>query len=344
MTRPGRKWKTTRFLIALAVAGILIASNPLAARANSDSDCDARPQPTVQCVETGEAWVVSTRCVPSSCPADIGPGQLSYRVSRGACPNWVQADSKSFFESVKDNEPVVVFIHGNRTDSCDAIGEGWPVYRRLQDESGGRPFRFVIWSWPADQVRGGPRKDALVKAARSDTQGFYLAAWLDRLPAETPVTLIGYSFGARVIGGALHLAEGGTLLGRTKESVSPNRNRRPMRVMLVAAALDCEWLSPGSRNGLAAQAVEQMLITRNCCDRVLRLYPRMRRCDSSSALGFAGPASPGQLAGSGLALETVPVESQVGREHSWLNYFRSHALRSRLAWYAFLQEETTVTN
>ncbi len=213
----------------------------------------------------------------------------------------------------------------------------WPSFSQARPST--RPIATPtrsIWSWPADQIRGGPRKDAQVKAARSDAQSFYLAAWLERLAPEIPVTLIGYSFGARVIGGALHLAEGGTLLGMKRDVATPSATKRPLRVMLVAAAADSEWLLPGNRHGLAGRQIDQMMVTRNCCDRVLRFYPRMRPNDSSSALGFAGPTSPGRLAESGLNFETVPVESQVGREHLWHTYLRSSAVRSRLAWYSFL--------
>jgi pimeloyl-ACP methyl ester carboxylesterase len=339
MTRLDCEWRTVAFPIAFVLLLVSAAGAEPSRVANHE-----QIQRTSAAGQTAEAWIVSTRRVPVSCPTDVGPERFSYRVSGSACAEWEQADAKSFFGNTDASEPVIVFIHGNRTDSLAAVREGWPVYQRLLSESAGQSFRFVIWSWPAERIRGGPRKDALVKAARSDTQSFYLAAWLDRLPTQTPVALIGYSFGARVIGGALHLSEGGTLLGRAHVSAMPDQTRRPMRVMLVAAALDCEWLLPGSRNGLAGQAVEQMLITRNTCDRVLRFYPRMRRCDSSNALGFAGPASPGRLVESGLSLETVPVECQVGSDHDWLNYLRSHTLRSRLAWYAFLPQAPSSAN
>lgn len=331
-------WKTGRFFFVFVVAGNLLLSHARAASTSSDSPGSARQDQIAPLEGTDEAWMVSTRCVSFSCPTGIGPERFSYQVSRGACAGWEQADSDAFFAGAAAEKPVIVFVHGNRAGFCDAVNDGWPVYRQLHVESGGHPFQFVIWSWPADQIRGGPRNDALVKAGRSDVQSFYLAAWLDRLPPQTPVTLIGYSFGARIIGGALHLGQGGELLGKT----SPGQDRRPVRVMLIAAALDCEWLSPGSRNGQAVGAIEQMFITRNCCDPVLRLYPRMRRCDSSSALGFTGPASSARLAQPGAALETVGVESQVGRDHSWHSYLRSHAVRSRLAQYAFLAEEEPV--
>lgn len=340
MTRLDCEWRTVTFPIVLVLLLVSTARAEPAARVVSHEQI----QPESAVGETAEAWIVSTRCVPASCPTDIEPERFSYQVLDSNCAEWNPTDAEAFFGNAVANEPVIVFIHGNRTDSHEAVREGWPVYQRLRSESGGQPFQFVIWSWPAERIRGGPRKDALVKAARSDTQSFYLAAWLDRLPTQTPVALIGYSFGARVIGGALHLAEGGTLLGRTPPPPMHDQAKRRMRVMLVAAALDCEWLLPGSRNGLASQAVEQMLVTRNTCDRVLRFYPRMRRCDSSNALGFTGPASPGRLIESGLALETVPVECQVGSDHAWMNYLRSHTLRSRFAWYAFLTQESPSDN
>ncbi len=82
--------------------------------------------------------------------------------------------------------------------------------------------------------------------------------------------------------------------------------------MLIAAALDSEWLLPGGRNGLAFHGIDELLITSNCLDPVLRLYPRMRAAIGPSALGFAGPACPRRLSDAGLRFESVRVECQVG--------------------------------
>jgi hypothetical protein len=314
-------------IVLVAAMLTLAAVGTRAEEPNVDSS--AQPGP--------EAWLVSTRGLPTSCPATLDPEQLTYRFAEGDCARWSTVAADQFFDHAATETPVVVFVHGNRTDRCDAISEGWPVFRRLRQQAAGRPFRLVIWSWPAERV-GGPRRDVLLKASRSDTQSFYLAAWLDRLPPDTPVSLIGYSFGARVIGGALHLSEGGTLLGRKHETTS-KEPRRPVRAMLVAAALDSEWLLPGGRHGEATERIGQLMVTRNCCDPVLRLYPRMRRNDRSSALGFAGPYAPQRLAETGLTLEVVPVESQVGRDHLWLSYLRSPAVQSRLSQYTFLQPD-----
>ncbi|MHB8897688.1 MAG: hypothetical protein ACYC6Y_02960 [Thermoguttaceae bacterium] len=340
MVKSNGEWASRRLLIGILVAGNLTALSGRAAGAGtSNMECGQGKPAGV-----GEAWLINTRRVSPSCPAGINPEEFSYQVSRDACLRWQHADCAAFFGSVDDRIPVIVFVHGNRSDSCDAVAEAWPVYRQLLEQAGGRPFRFVIWSWPAEKVRGGPRKDALIKADRSDTQSFFLSAWLDRLRPDTPVAMIGYSFGARVICGAIHLTEGGSLQGMAREATESGAKRRPFRVMLVGAALDSEWLLPGSRNGQAAQGIEKMLVTRNCCDRVLQLYPRMRRYDSSSAMGLAGPASPARLAATGLDFEVVPVESQVGREHSWYLYLRSSGVRSRLGWYTFLADGAAAKN
>lgn len=289
--------------------------------------------------EGADAWMVSTRSAPAACPAGFDPDRFSYQRRDEACPSWTPADAAGFFKQASDGRPIVVFVHGNRADLGKALSQGLAMFCRLRQDSPGEPFRLVIWAWPADRVCAGPRRDALLKASRSDVESYYLARWLERLPPRVPVLLVGYSFGARVIAGALHLAEGGSLAGWTLDRGDADAEPRLRRVMLVAAALDSEWLLPGGRYGLALGGVDRTMITCNCLDPVLRLYPRLRRDDHSSALGFAGPAAPRQLAEAGLRLETVRMECQVGREHDWQAYLRSPAVDSRLARYAFLAGE-----
>lgn len=252
---------------------------------------------------------------------------------------WTAARAEEFLEQSVANQPIIVFVHGNRADLGKAISQGLPMFHRLKRNGAGRPFRLVIWAWPAERVRTGPRRDAMIKAARSDIQSYYLAQWLDRLPPGAPVLLVGYSFGARVIAGALHLAEGGALAGRKLEVGEEESKPRSIRLMLIAAAMDSQWLLPGNRHGLAVRGVDRMMITCNCLDPVLRLYPRLYRRGDLSALGLAGPAGSQKLAEAGLHLETVRVECQVGREHDWQAYLRSPAVDLRLAHYAFLAGE-----
>ena len=107
--------------------------------------------------------------------------------------------------------PTLIFIHGNQITPADAKREGLAVYRRIMRYgSDGPPIRFVIFSWPSSRV-GGLLRDVRVKATRTDPAGCQLAWLLDQMPAETPVSLVGFSYGARIITAGLHILAGGHL-------------------------------------------------------------------------------------------------------------------------------------
>ncbi len=151
----------------------------------------------------------------------------------------------------------VVFLHGNRIPSCEAFTKGWSAYRQLVRCADERPVRFVIWSWPSEKV-GGPVEDARVKAARTNTHGYYLAWFVDQLNPAVPVALWGHSFGARIATGALHLLGDGTLAGRTLADRVSN-SPRTMRAALLAAAVDRDWLLPGHCHGQAIVATRRLV-------------------------------------------------------------------------------------
>ena len=93
-----------------------------------------------------------------------------------------------------------------------------------------RRIRFVIFSWPSSKVSGGLLNDVRVKAARTGPAGCQLAWLIDQMPAETPLSLVGFSFGARIITGGLHVLAGGSLGGsmqsdRARASRSPADER-----------------------------------------------------------------------------------------------------------------------
>ncbi len=88
-----------------------------------------------------------------------------------------------------------------------------------------------------------------------------------------------------MIGGALQLTAGGVLDGRTLE--------RPYaattRTVFWAAAMHHYWLAPGHRDGRAIYATDRLLNLYNCCDPILRFYPRVGGAEALSKVGM--PAS-----------------------------------------------------
>lgn len=281
-----------------------------------------------------DIWLISTRSAPWSNPVG-GEGRIVYW-HLNAEKSWEQVDLGTFLATDDPAVPTCVYIHGNRTSRSWAVREGWSVSQKLKLLAPELPLRFVIWAWPADQIRG-IRQDVQVKAYRSDVQAYYLAYLLGRINPEVRVGLVGYSFGARTITGALHLLAGGRFAGRSlPEGMAPVK-RTPVRAVLVAAAMGAHWLSPGASNGLALSLVDRLLITRNTYDPVLQYYPRMYGRGGPQALGYTGPARSLQAGAQGEKLEILPLERSVGNNHDLQGYLRARPVRSRLAWYAFLE-------
>lgn len=288
-----------------------------------------------------DVWLISTRSAPWSNPTG-GENRIVYW-HLDAEKSWEQVDLGAFLATDDPAVPTCVYIHGNRTNHSSAVREGWSVSQKLKQEAPDLPLRFVIWSWPADQI-GGIRQDVQVKAYRSDVQAYYLAYLLGRMNPEVRVGLIGYSFGARTITGALQLLAGGTFAGRALPEGTAPVTRTPVRAVLVAAAMSAHWLSPGGANGLALGSADRVLVTRNSYDPVLQYYPRMYGRGGPQALGYTGPARSSQPAEQREKVEILPVERSVGNNHALDGYLRASPVRSRLAWYAFLEPPAPEAN
>ncbi|NUQ64784.1 MAG: alpha/beta hydrolase [Pirellulales bacterium] len=281
-----------------------------------------------------QAWLISTRSLGGSCAASTAAQPAFWELT--ADNRWQRAEPEAFSAADKPGVPTVIFIHGNRVWRQEAVNRGWLVYHLIKSRSGGKPFRFVIWSWPSDEIRG-PLKDVRAKAARSDVEAYYLASVIRRIHSDVPLTLIGYSFGARSVTGAMELLAGGNVAGRRLSQLDEAPERR-VRAMLLAAAMDSHWLLPGQYHGQALDRMEQAFITVNPADRVLKHYHLMYRCSNPQALGWAGPAGRGCLGAEQAKLEMANVACNVGKEHDFFRYIHSPAVTSRLALYGFLEE------
>ena len=273
-----------------------------------------------------QAWLVDTRAV-SDCDDDPSPSFCKL-----VDCEWKEAKADDFHAAHDSTMPTVFFVHGNRADADDASTMGMVIFSQLKTIAGDRPFRLVIWSWPSDRIRGTNRRDVRVKACRSDVDGYLLARQIQQIPSNVPITLVGYSFGARVIAVASHLLAGGSLDGQVLPG-DPVANRVPLRAVLLAAALDAHWLAPGYRLDRATNLMESMLITVNSCDTVLKFYPLMYRVGGPLALGRFGPTCLGEEQEKVTLLD---VRCCVGRVHDWRRYLCCDDVLAYLPWFARL--------
>jgi hypothetical protein len=270
-----------------------------------------------------EIVVVNTRSVCSCCDPEELRNKIrveNYAVcDEAGSRKWQPSDLQSFL-AFNPAVPTVIFVHGNQITPWDAKCEGLAVYRRVMlHGSDAPPIRFVIYSWPSSKVSGGLLNDIRVKAMRTGPSGCQLAWLIDQMPAETPVSLLGFSFGARIITGGLHVLAGGSLGGSATLTEHVHPNRPPMSVILMASALHAHWLGEGQYHGLAMTQVSRMMLVNNCDDPAMKYYDYIEPGHGGpQALGLCGPT----YIGRDYARKIMNRDTSccVGAEHDLMRY------------------------
>jgi len=307
LVRPPVGWMAAAVLAIGLIAARACGADEISAKAvptvaavdESAATAPTKPQTADGCVLCNgirlqdEIQVVNTRNVCGSCePEKLRNGiqvetyairdEVGYRC-------WRKSDLESFL-SFDPSVPTIIFVHGNQITAGDAKNEGLATYRTLILQGCDAPrIRFVIYSWPSAKVSGLLR-DVRIKAARTGPESYHLAWLLDQMPAETPVSLVGFSFGARIITGSLHIVAGGTLGGSMVLAEHVHSNRAPVNVVVMAAATDAHWLAEGQHHGMALTQVNRMLLINNCDDPAMRYYDLLTPGHGGPrALGLCGP-------------------------------------------------------
>ncbi|MFK8112367.1 MAG: alpha/beta hydrolase [Rubripirellula sp.] len=300
--------------LAVANEGVNIASElalevPTHVAAPSCPDADDRQ------------WCISTRRI-SSDVCRINLEQPAFSVSRlNQCGSGVTTFD-DYASTLNDGSQVVIYVHGYRMDAKDVVGRGMSVYRSTRACRSSRPIDWVIWSWPSNK-EGRIIRDVRSKADRTDAQGLYLA-WVLRELAErsVPTTLIGYSFGGRVITGALHALAGGGLKGRRLPGAAVTGLR--IDAGLVAPAVESNWMTRHGYHGKATQNLDRLLVLYNKRDAILKRYWLIDRVRGSMALGYSGPrAFAPRSDGSKLSVTSRDCSVVVGKHHVELEYYTS---------------------
>ncbi len=288
--------------------------------------------PTFRVRPQDQIWVVSTRHLGCPYSDKQEPNWQLWRYEKG----WWQPRTAAEFYAQDSADLVTPFyIHGNRVEAGQANSDGLDVYFQLVgklDEE--PPVRFVIWSWPSSQIKG-QLKDVRAKADRSDVDAYYLGRFLAEMKPEVKVGLVGYSYGARIVSGALHLLGDGTLLGW---QLLPGQ-RPQIRVALWAAAEHSHWYIPGNFHGRAPAMADAWFVTVNPCDPVLARYHMLDKCSCPSAVGYAGIYGRNLLpADVNARIEEVNVSNIVGGTHDMHAYLYSLYVQGRTRQYVLWHE------
>lgn len=271
-----------------------------------------------------EIWLLSTRAIGTKCDPRLMASGIQCE-ARTADGRWQRRSWDATLTTLASPMPTVIYVHGNRVDSGADKAEGLAFYRWLAARKGpDSPLRYIIWSWPSTQIRGRI-KDYEVKAARTQPCGWQLAWAIDQLPTTSPLALVGYSYGARVTTGALHVLGGGAL-GKLELADRVHPNRPPLNVALIAAAVTAQWLRPEGYHGKAVSQAATLVLVNNQLDPAMRFYPMSPMGNGAAALGFAGVPGRESLGALANRIHSVDLTSSVGRHHALSVYLSTSSM------------------
>ena len=117
----------------------------------------------------------------------------------------------------------------------------------------------------------------------------------------------------------------------------PEGPRAPMRAVVIAAAVNSDWILPGSRHGEALALVDRMLVVYNSCDPVLKRYRLIADSRSATALGYTGLVCSDRLGEAAERIEQIDAAPWVGKTHDLDARTRSTVLMNEMACCALWQ-------
>ena len=223
---------------------------------------------------------------------------------------WRVADVKEFYAGDSADRSTVIWAHGFKTDMTGAAESGCS-FRNTIDAAraaagSSRAYRLVIWKWSSERGAGRLRIDAQMKGRIADAEGRRLANFIGGMNASNNVSLVGFSFGARVVGSALQC------LATSQSTYMTNRTGR-VSLVLASSACDYGAFDWSYANGAAIPAY--VLNIYNPADFALRYYPFVS--DTGSQAQGVYPITGSAFTGAVGSAFNINVSSAVGKEHSF---------------------------
>ncbi len=274
-------------------------------------------------------WLINTRSM-SSNTFNMNLNQPNFRIERlDRCGNRRPSSLDDYISSMDPTRPRIIYVHGHRREAPVAITQGMYIYQQVaRHRVDGQPFDWVIWSWPSEG-QSILMSDVREKAMRTNAQGLYVA-WLLREHHQhsQPTGLIGFSFGARVVSGALHALAGGSLGSRTIGE--PAITGANIDVGFLAPALDNRWMAANGYHRLATQNLNRLLLLYNDRDFALKYFRLISQDPRSEALGHTGPRcfAP-RHDGTPLQIRSLNCANTVGNHHSEKTYYEQSCYAGR---------------
>ncbi len=287
-----------------------------------------------------EYWYVSTRACLQVLGAEPGP---SLQVSRFDSQGYISRCDPMELHAAASGRPVIFLIHGSYYTANMAVTEGPRIRNDLAAHGALAPDALVVtFDWPSEFVHLNIIRDTNDKARLAYVAGHHLARVLQGFPAGSRICLIGHSDGGLVALSALQLLGGGTL--DTGEEATVLREPSPslrLRAVVIAAAVDRDWLDPGRRLDHALGASEAVLCLYNPLDPILVVHPFGWYFDQRSALGKSGMSNVEQERLGSLARRYCQqnMALQLGPRHSFRGSTKNQVIAGWMRAYTWAEPQ-----
>ena len=284
-------------------------------------------------------WIVSSRNCDgrhAPCDADCCLSFFHCPPDRSFCPQTREA----FLASIRPDRPVCFVVHGSYNWWRDVMAESRLIHRWIRAAAPPRPIQVVIFTWPSNgNMPYLLPVDLAILGRRSAAHGTYLASIITQFPADQRVSIVGHSHGARTAVAALHVLGGGAL--ENGQALPPGHAvPQHLRAVLLAAAIDHDWLNPADRYGQALMVPEKVLLMRNSRDATLGIYP-LRKAFGDRALGRGGLGPDDRFALGPLGSKVVEMDvAQIADwHHGFAHYHEQPALAAGMLPYVYFHDD-----
>lgn len=296
------------------------------------------PAPLAVNCQPNDYWIISSRdCEFSPAPETNCCLKYYHRPANGEP---FPVDAATLHAALDPNVPVCFVIHGSYNRWGDVLSESRNITRWIRAAAPQMPLQVVCFTWPSDgNMPFLFPIDIAILGRKSSSHALFLAQVIAQLPPTQPVSLVGHSHGTRVAAATLHLLAGGSLEDGRRLMNGPAATRRT-RAVLIAAAVDHDWLNPGDRYGNALIQAERVLVVKNSSDITLGLYPT-RKVISDRSLGHKGLGTDDRMTMNGLHNKIVELDAStfVGTGHAWAHYYNRPELGAAIVPYVYFQGE-----